>query len=136
VTSLAFRRAAPALAAVIYLTITVGAAGQQIGAPESYRQMVPGLLSRSVSKTEAGTVTIEIVDLLVGPNQRSEPINLQGGAMLDVQAGNAALLVDGKQKRVRPGEVMALAQGQRVAIDNSRESRAFVVRLILFSSRS
>ena len=54
--------------------------------------------------------------------------------MLDVQAGNAALLVDGKQKRVRPGDVMALAQGQRVGIDNRQKSRAFVARLILFSS--
>ena len=124
----------PAFAVILCLAHAAEAAGEQTDATETYRQMVPGLLSHTVSKAQAGTVTIEIIDLLVGPSQASEAINFQGGAMLDVQAGNASLLIDGKPNRVKPGDVIALTQGKRFAIDNRRESRAFVARLILFSS--
>jgi len=105
----------------------------QTGAPGEFEQMAPGLLGRTVFKTEAGSTTVEIKDIIVGPGKTSEVITLQGGAILDVQGGEATLLVDGKEQRVRPGNTVSLAQNQNIAIDNSRASRPLVARLILLS---
>jgi hypothetical protein len=105
----------------------------QTGTPNAFEQMAPGLLGRTVFKTEAGNTTVEIIDLIVGPGKASEAITLKGGAVLDVQGGEATLLVDGKQQRVRPGNTVALAQNQNIVIDNSRATRSLVARLILLS---
>ena len=121
------------LAASILLTIDVGELFAQSAAPGNFEETTPGLLSRNVFKTEAGNTTVEIIDLLVGPGKSSEPIVLTGGALLDVQGGSATLLVDGKAQSVQPGQVVSLAQNQRIAIDNSRAQRSFVARLVLMS---
>jgi hypothetical protein len=104
-------------------------------APASeFRQLAPGLLSRSVFKSAAGDkLAVEILDLMVGPGQSSEAITLSGAALLDVQGGEATLLVDGKAQRVQAGGVVPLAQSQQLAINNSRAQRSFVARLILLS---
>jgi hypothetical protein len=102
--------------------------------PGEYRQWVPGLLSRSIFKSPVDDkVTVEIFDLMVGPGQSSEAITLTGGAVLDIQAGDASLSVDGKAQRVQAGGVVSLAQNQKIAIDNTRAQRSFVARLILLS---
>jgi hypothetical protein len=108
---------------------------EEAAAPASeFRQLAPGLLSRSVFKSAAGDkLAVEIFDLMVGPGQSSEAITLSGAALLDVQGGQATLLVDGKAQRVQAGGVVPLAQSQQLAIDNSRAQRSFVARLILLS---
>ena len=105
----------------------------QAAAPDEFREMVPGLLGRTLFKAEAGTSAIEIMDILVGPEKLSEPISLNGGALLDVQGGEAAVIIDGRARRVKAGEVISMAQNQTVAIDNRRAQRSFVARLILLS---
>src|SRR6478735_5890743 len=110
------------LAASILLTTGVGELFAQSAAPGNFEETTPGLLSRNVFKTEAGNTTVEIIDLLVGPGKSSEPIVLTGGALLD-----------GKAQSVQPGQVVSLAQNQRIAIDNSRAQRSFVARLVLMS---
>jgi len=95
--------------------------------------MVPGLLGRTRFETDLGDTRIKIIDLLVGPEKTSEPISLKGGALLDVQGGEAALIVDGKTRRVKPGDVVSLAQNQTITIDNRRAPRPLVARLILLS---
>jgi hypothetical protein len=122
-----------ALAGAVLLTLGGAVALAQRDAPGSYQETSPGLLSRPVFKADAGNTTIEIIDLLVGPGMKSEPMVLDGGALLDVQGGTATLVVDGKGQSVQPGNVVPLAQGRRFAIDNSRAQRSFVARLILLS---
>lgn len=121
------------LAASIVLTTGIGDLFAQRTAPGNFEETTPGLLSRDVFKGDAGGTTVEVIDLLVGPGQSSEPLVLRGNALLDVQAGSATLLVDGQGQGVRPGSVVSLAQNQRVAIDNSRAQRSLVARLILLS---
>src|SRR3954466_3469072 len=108
------------LGASIFLTIGTRDLLAQRVAPGNYEETTPGLLSRSVFKTDAGTTSVEIIDLLVGPGVSSEAIILSGSALLDVQAGSATLLVDGKAQSVQPGNVVSLAQNQRISINNSR----------------
>lgn len=110
-----------------------GASLAQTDTPNTYQEMAPGLLARTVFKADAGKTAVEIIDLLVGPGQSAEPIVMSGGALLDVQAGSATLVVDGKSQTVQPGAVVSLARDQRVAIDNSRAQRSFVARLVLLS---
>ena len=105
----------------------------QADAPEMFREMVPGLLGRTRFETDLGDTRIKIIDLLVGPEKTSQPMSLTGGALLDVQGGEAALIVDGKARQVKPGDVVSLAQNQTIAIDNRRAKRPLVARLILLS---
>jgi hypothetical protein len=106
----------------------------QADAPGNFQEMVPGLLGRTVFKTDAKDIRIEIMDILVGPGKASEPIVLKSGALLDVQGGEAVLIVDGKPHRVKPGgNAVSFAQGQTIMIDNRIAPRSLVARLILFS---
>jgi hypothetical protein len=105
----------------------------QSDTPNVFQEIVRGLLGRTVFKTEAGKAVVEITDLLVGPGKASEAITLKGGALLDVQGGESTLLVDGKARRVRAGDVVSLAKNQSIAIDNSRAQRSLVARLIVIS---
>jgi hypothetical protein len=102
----------------------------------TFREIVPGLLGRTRFQTDADGNRIEIIDLLVGPEKTSEPMSLSGGALLDVQGGEAALIVDGKTRRVKPGDVVSLAQNQTITIDNRRSPRSLVARLVLLSRPS
>jgi len=102
--------------------------------PGEYRQLASGLLGRSLFKGEAGKNTVEIIDLLVGPLKASDDITTPDRAMLDVQAGEATLVVDGISQRVKPGTVVTLDRDQRISIDNSGTARPFTARLIVVSS--
>ncbi|WP_129590948.1 hypothetical protein [Bradyrhizobium shewense] len=74
-----------------------------------------------------------MIDLLVGARKASEELAAPGRAMLDVEAGEATLIVDGKSQQVRPGAVIALDSDQRIAVDNTGGERPFVARLIVLS---
>ena len=124
-----------ALASAVVIALYSADALAQSDAPETYQETTPGLLSRPAFKADAGDTTVEIIDLLVGPGRRSEPMVLSGGALLDVQGGTATLLVDGKGQSVQPGKVVPIAPNRRIAIDNSRSERSLVARLIVLSRR-
>jgi hypothetical protein len=51
-------------------------------------------------------------------------------ALVDIEAGNALMSLDGKSVTVRPGAAIEVAQGQVIEIDNQREERPFLARLI------
>src|SRR5947209_4045022 len=76
----------------------------QAESPELFQQRVPGLLGRTLFKTDVGALKIEVIDLLVGPEKTSEPISLNGGALLDVQAGEAILTINGTVQPIKPGD--------------------------------
>lgn len=117
----------------ISIAAPVKSAFAQVDVPGEYRQLVPGLLSRSIFKGDAGGRTVEVIDLLVGARKASEELAAPGRAMLDVQAGDATLIVDGKSQQVRPGAVITLDSDQRIAVDNTGGERPFVARLIVLS---
>lgn len=117
----------------ISIVVPVKSAFAQVDVPGGYRQLVPGLLSRSIFKGDAGGRTVEVIDLLVGARKASEELAAPGRAMLDVEAGEATLIVDGKSQQVRPGAVIALDSDQRIAVDNTGGERPFVARLIVLS---
>ncbi|WP_407114169.1 hypothetical protein [Bradyrhizobium sp. LMG 9283] len=118
----------------ISIAVPVKSAFAQVDVPGEYRQLVPGLLSRSIFKGDAGGRTVEVIDLLVGARKASEELTAPGRAMLDVQAGDATLIVDGKPQQVRPGAVIPLDHDRRITIDNTGGERPFVARMIVFSS--
>jgi len=112
---------------------TIDMACAQAEAPGEYRQLVPGMLSRSIFKGEAGKSTVEVIDLLVGPGKTSEDMTTPDRVILDVQAGDATLFIDGQSQRLRPGVVIPLDRDQRIAVDNSGGTRPFVARMIVVS---
>jgi hypothetical protein len=98
-----------------------------------FEQVVPGLLGRTRFKGDAGGTRIEILELLVGPQQVSEPMSLRSGALLDVVGGEASLIVDGNPRRIKLSDVVPLSQNQIIAIDNGGATRPLLARLILLS---
>jgi hypothetical protein len=101
-----------------------------------FREMVPGLLARTLHTTGVGATKIEVIDLVVGPDRTSAPLSLtDSGALFDVQGGEAVLIIDGKPQRVKPGDVVSVHQSQTITIDNSRAPRSLVMRLILISAK-
>src|SRR5262249_6909422 len=99
-----------------------------------FRELVPGLLSRTRYDFDDSRHPIKILDLLVGPGKISASYKLTaGGALFDVQGGQATLTVDGKRRPVEPGVIVPLAQNQTITVDNSRAPRPLVVRLVVIS---
>lgn len=102
---------------------------------QNYRQAAPGLLTRTrFSTSQAGPIAVEIVDILVGPGQAAKIPRTGFAGLLEVQAGSPGLLVDGKTQAATPGSVVGINEGQSVEIDNTREDRPFVARLIKLSA--
>jgi hypothetical protein len=54
--------------------------------------------------------------------------------LIVVQAGSAAVKVDGKTAEPQTSGVFNVPQGQPVEIDNSRETRPFLARTYAFSA--
>ena len=127
-------RGATALCSLFaFAATTVHAADRAEGL--MYSEAASGLLSRSLFQSrDLGSHSLEIRDVLVGPGRRSAPLALTGGSILDVQAGSATLEIDGKSQAIKPGTVLSLKQGQSFAIDNRRQTRSLVARLIVVAS--
>ena len=102
--------------------------------PGSYRQIAPGLLGRTIfSTSEAGPATVQIMDILVGPGKSATIPKIDFAALLEVEAGDATVTLDDKVAAARQTEIIAISQGQTIAIDNSSDVRSFVARLIRLS---
>lgn len=102
--------------------------------PGMYRKAEAGWLERSGYRSVAtGKLRVQFSDVLVGPGREAVVKEMPNGALLDVQGGLAAVLVDGKEERAAPGRVFSINQGQMLRIDNSKGTRAFVARLTYIS---
>jgi hypothetical protein len=101
--------------------------------PGTYRQIAPGLLGRTLfSTSQAGPVAVQIMDILVGPGKSATIPKIDFAALIEVEAGDATIMLDDKAV-ARQESVIAVGQGQTIAIDNSGDSRSFVARLIRLS---
>lgn len=99
--------------------------------PGMYRQIAPGLLGRTLfSTSQAGPAAVHIMDILVGPGKSATIPKIDFAALLEVEAGDATITLDDKAAVARQEGVIAVGQGQTIAIDNSGDSRSFVARLI------
>jgi hypothetical protein len=108
-----------------------GAGGAGAVEPLSYEVIAPGLLARTLFATTAtDPLGVAFVDILVGPGQITQLPAAGFAALVDIEAGNALLSVDGRSVTARPGTAIAVAQGQVIEIDNQREERPFLARLI------
>jgi hypothetical protein len=106
-------------------------------APRSltYELIAPGVLARTLFATdEAGPVVVQIVDLLVGPDQNAELPAQTFAALFEIEAGGAQVSLDGKVVTASAGGVIAVSEGQRLGIDTRQEARPLVARLIKFSA--
>jgi hypothetical protein len=102
--------------------------------PGNYRQIAPGLLGRTLfSTSQAGPAAVQIMDILVGPGKAATIPNIDFAALIEVEAGDATVALDGNAAAARQEGVIAVGQGQTIAIDNSGDSRSFVARLIRLS---
>jgi hypothetical protein len=102
--------------------------------PGTYRQIAPGLLGRTLfSTSQAGPAAVQIMDILVGPGKSATIPKIDFAALMEVEAGDATITLDDKAAVARQEGVIAVGQGQSIAIDNSGNSRSFVARLIRLS---
>lgn len=101
--------------------------------PENpYTQLAKGLLTRTVFKVASGAgYRVDVLDLLVGPGQRTSNVSLPGPAVFEVRSGNAVITTAGKPQEVRMGSAFALSEGARFAIENKADS-AFTIRVHMF----
>src|SRR5712691_7724987 len=114
------------------------AAGTGAAIPQrtlAYEPIAPGMLARTLfATTQTGPITVEMVDILVGPGQTAQLPAMQFAALLDIEAGTALLSLDGKAVAAKLGSVISVNQGQSIGVDNRRGGRAFVARLIKLSA--
>jgi len=110
-----------------------------LGATEptsGYQLIATGLLARTLFATaNAGPISVEMLDLLVGPGQIARLPNGPFAALLDVEAGSAVLLLGGERVATETGSAISIAQGQTIVIDNRRGHRNFLARLIKLSAK-
>lgn len=121
---------------VSLLALATGLAHAQASEPASYRETSHGLLSRDLYATsEIAETSIVIRDILVGPGQHATDIRIDAPAVLQVRAGQASVNINGRMTEARLGQVLTLARGQRLDIDNRQSPRPFTARWIVIGPR-
>ncbi|HZP85688.1 MAG TPA: hypothetical protein VFB54_02645 [Burkholderiales bacterium] len=101
--------------------------------PRRYVQIAPGwLVARVFTSERSAAGAVEIADVLVGPRQRAVPLPMHAGGLFEVHAGSAVLEINGKKQKLTQGQIVAIAPGDRIAVDNRAQPRPLVVRLIRF----
>jgi hypothetical protein len=136
--------AAPAFLAVLLALCSVATRAQDVEAqpiqgppatPErlvpgeprnAFRSLVPGLLVRTRYVAE-GRPAVEIWDLMVGPDRKSEKARLPGAAVLEVRSGRGTLRT-AKSTELRIGASQALAEGEDFSIVNSDPEAPLILR--------
>jgi hypothetical protein len=94
-----------------------------------YREAAPGLLERLVYTTGAGPLAVAFDDILVAPGKTVQIQANQFAALLSIEAGAPQVSVDGTAT-IKPGQLLAIDQGQSLTIDNRGDQRGVVARLI------
>ncbi len=104
--------------------------------PENpYTQLAQGLFTRTMYTEASGTgYRVEVLDLLVGPGQRTSEASLAGAAILEFRSGNGALNAGGKRQEFAARSTFVLSEGQVFVIENNAEIRA-TIRAYVYSAR-
>jgi gentisate 1,2-dioxygenase len=118
-------------AALLFSCVATGAqvATQQPTATPGYRQLVPGLLTRSrFAAQAAGGRRIELWDLLVGPGRRSGDATLPGAAVFEVRGGTGRIVIDGKEQELRSGATLPVPERASFQLINTRTDLGLSIR--------
>jgi hypothetical protein len=111
-------------------------AQRQRPATAMYRQLVPGLLARTRIAADAPRDRrVELWDLLVGPGKRSDSVTLPGGVVLEVRAGSGRIIIAGRERELRPGSTLAIADGTPFVLVNGRDDLGLSLRATVISAR-
>jgi hypothetical protein len=81
-----------------------------------------------------GQIGVEIDDIGVGPGQIAQFTAEGFATLIAVQAGSARVTIDGKPAEPQSSGIFNVAEGQRIEIDNSGETRPFLARTYKFSA--
>ena len=101
--------------------------------PARYVQIAPGwLIAHMFTSERLGAGEIDVIDVLVGPEQRTDKLRIHAGGLFEVHAGRAVIEVNGKKRTITQGQIETIAAGDLIAIDNRKQQRALVARLIRF----
>jgi hypothetical protein len=103
--------------------------------PHPFVQVAPSVLSETdfVAPLQPG-LFVEIRELLVLPSDAAVELPLPGAAILQVQSGSGVLSHAGGQERLHPGSVVAVSQGENLAIANPHDA-PMRMRVQLFGSK-
>ena len=87
-----------------------------------YQQITKGLLGRKMYETSAQAgVVIEVHDLLVGPNQRTDSYALEAPAIFEVKSGSGVMKLGDKSQQIQAGTVLTLSAAQAFTIENQSD---------------
>lgn len=101
----------------------------------AYQATAPDLVARTLfSSSDAGPISVEIDDIVVGPGQTAQLSTENSAALIAVEAGSARVTIDGKPAEPQSSGIFNVAEGQRIEIDNSGETRPFLARTYKFSA--
>ena len=102
-----------------------------------FHQLARGILARTLLVADSsGDYRIELWDLLVGPGQRSDAMALPGGAVLEVRAGSGRIELDRAARELRPGTTLAVREGSKVALTNTRQDLGLSIRAVVVRRRA
>lgn len=131
------------------LSTAPGVDAQEVGAPlvappvtplrltasaadNAYREWQGALLMRPrLPPVAAGHLTVEVVDLMLGPGQHGKPFRWPQAALLEVRSGEGSLLRGDERQVLRMGAVITLDEGQRAEFANVRKDEALILRATL-----
>jgi len=127
--------AAALVAITVSVALTSSSAQETQANANMYHLADVGWLEREVYRSAPDSkVPVELIDVLVGAGLVVLVPKMPTGALLDVKAGAAIVIVDKKQEHSAPGVVIRIDQGQMLSIDNRKGEGAFVARLIRIGS--
>jgi hypothetical protein len=91
--------------------------------PENpYKQLVPGLLTRTLFTASSGTgFRVEIDDFLVGPRQTTSQVSLPGAAVFEARSGSGFVTLGGYPQKIQLGSTFALSEGEGFTIKNEAD---------------
>ena len=104
----------------------------QVQPRNAFKQLVRGLLVRTRYVAE-GRPAVQILDLLVGPGQKSEKIRLPGPAVIEVRSGRGVLRAL-KSTELRIGASQTLAQDEDFFLINNDPQAPFILRATVIPS--
>ena len=129
--------AASAALALITIVVTGLARAQVATQPaDAFRQIVPGLLARTIYTAESsGPHRVEIWDIVVGPGMKSEATTFPGGAVLEVRGGHGSITIDDKRQELPLGSTLPVDDGHKFALENADKEAALSLRVVVISSQ-
>ena len=81
------------------------------------------MLGRTLFKTStASGFRVEVLELLVGPRQRTGDTSFAGAAILDVRAGSGVVTGREKSREIKTGATLALSQGETFSVQNNGDA--------------